>query len=270
MAVTRFRNSGLRVGNTKYDSMLGGYPGLMAAPTATAGVESASVAFTARSGISTYRVISTPGSITATGTSSPISVTGLTGGTAYTFQIRGENAVGNGAYSAASNSVTPTLNTAFESIATVSASGTNTVTFSSIPSSFRHLQVRYIAQNPDIPVMRMRFNSDSSSNYAEHQLDTNGSSSSFGGNASMTSIGLSSISDGGFFTVGIIDIHDYASTTKNKTIRGFSGRDMNGSGNVYLRSGVWLNTAAISSITFIGPTSNYTANSSFALYGIKG
>lgn len=108
MAVTRAGNSGIRTGVLKYDSMLGGNPPVMPAPTATAGTQSASVAFTAISGISTYRVISSPGSITATGSASPISVTGLTAGTAYTFQIRGENTVGNGPYSAASNSVTPT------------------------------------------------------------------------------------------------------------------------------------------------------------------
>ncbi len=54
-----------------------------------------------------YTVLSTPGSITATGGSSPIVVTGLTAGTSYTFQVRATNSTGSSAYSASSNAVTP-------------------------------------------------------------------------------------------------------------------------------------------------------------------
>ena len=107
MAITRMKNSGIKTGQLKYDSALGGLPPVMAAPTATAGTASASIAFTAVDGATSYTVLSTPDSVTATGTSSPISITGLTGGTSYTFQIRATNSVGTGAYSAASNSVTP-------------------------------------------------------------------------------------------------------------------------------------------------------------------
>ena len=75
--------------------------------------QSASVSFTAPastggSPITGYTVTSTPGNITATGTTSPIIVTGLTNGTAYTFTVHATNANGNGPESVASNSVTPT------------------------------------------------------------------------------------------------------------------------------------------------------------------
>jgi len=79
--------------------------------TATAGVESASITFTpSGSGPSatSFRAISTPGSITATGSSSPINVTGLTAGVEYTFTVRATNIIGNSAESSASNAVTPT------------------------------------------------------------------------------------------------------------------------------------------------------------------
>lgn len=81
--------------------------------TATGGNASASVAFTAPaidggSAITGYTAISTPGSFTGTGTSSPVSVSGLTNGTPYTFTVHATNAIGNSAESAASNSVTPT------------------------------------------------------------------------------------------------------------------------------------------------------------------
>ncbi len=87
-------------------------PGAPTIGTATGGNAQAVVTFTAPasdggSAITGYRVTSTPGSITATGSSSPITITGLTNGTAYTFTVAAQNAVGYGAESAASNSVTP-------------------------------------------------------------------------------------------------------------------------------------------------------------------
>lgn len=87
-------------------------PGAPTIGTATAGDASASVTFTAPASnggaaITGYTVTSSPGGITATGTSSPINVTGLTNGTAYTFTVTATNSAGTGAASAASNSVTP-------------------------------------------------------------------------------------------------------------------------------------------------------------------
>ncbi|CAN2235785.1 Fibronectin type III [Candidatus Planktophila vernalis] len=63
------------------------------------GQTTATVAFTAPANtggaaITTYTVTASPGSITATGSSSPITVTGLTAGTAYTFSITATNAAG--------------------------------------------------------------------------------------------------------------------------------------------------------------------------------
>jgi outer membrane autotransporter protein len=87
-------------------------PGAPTIGTATAGTGQASVSFTAPannggSTINSYTVTSSPGGFTGTGTTSPITVTGLTGGTAYTFTVTATNGVGTGAASAASNSVTP-------------------------------------------------------------------------------------------------------------------------------------------------------------------
>ena len=55
------------------------------------------------------------GTHSATGSSSPIQITGLTNGTAYTFIVRAQNATGYGSYSSASNSVTPAIPNASQS-----------------------------------------------------------------------------------------------------------------------------------------------------------
>lgn len=87
-------------------------PGAPAIGTATAGNTQASVAFTAPTSnggatITGYTVTSSPGGITGTGNASPITVTGLSNGTAYTFTVTATNSVGTGAASAPSNAVTP-------------------------------------------------------------------------------------------------------------------------------------------------------------------
>jgi hypothetical protein len=81
---------------------------------ATAGNQSASVAFVAPAdtgypagAITGYRVTSSPGGFTGTGLTSPVTVTGLTNGTAYTFTVAAQNVNGYGPESVASNSVTP-------------------------------------------------------------------------------------------------------------------------------------------------------------------
>lgn len=78
--------------------------------TATAGGGFVDVTFTGVSNAASYTITSSPGSITATGTTSPIKVfvgsNGLTSGTSYTFTARANNPFGSSAQSAASNSVT--------------------------------------------------------------------------------------------------------------------------------------------------------------------
>jgi hypothetical protein len=90
-------------------------PGAPTIGTAVAGNGQALVPFTAPasdggSTILSYTATSSPGGITGTLTqagSGTITVTGLTNGTAYTFTVTATNAIGTGAPSAASNSVTP-------------------------------------------------------------------------------------------------------------------------------------------------------------------
>jgi hypothetical protein len=159
----------------------------------------------------------------------------------------------------------------YESIATATPSATNTITFSSISSTYKSLQIRFIGNNTAANTLNLRLNGDTGTNYTQHIFEGNGSIVGSSGNAAgaitgIYVIGLSSVTNN--FSAGIIDIIDYASTTKNKTVRIVSGRDLNGSGIINISSGLWLNTAAVTSITLYVP-SNYATETTFALYGIK-
>jgi hypothetical protein len=172
---------------------------------------------------------------------------------------------------------------AFESIATATGTGSSgTITFSSIPATYTSLQIRWIARDNNggstgASQLLVSFNSDTTStNYRSHSLYGNGASAfaaSVGNRAGVWldggTVGSSSLAS--TFAVGILDIHDYANTSKNKTTRSFHGEDGNGSSSyqIFLQSGLWMSTSAITSIT-VTSNNNFTTTSQFSLYGIKG
>jgi len=166
----------------------------------------------------------------------------------------------------------------YESIATttVGAGGSATITFSSIPSTYTHLQIRAITQiyytSNDYGGAVVRFNSDTGSNYATHRLYTNGGGVYSSASTTQTSIespfSLATPTSSAF-SPNIIDILDYANTSKYKTVRSLGGYDTNGAGVVGLYSGLWQSTSAISTITLTAAINTFTQYSSFALYGIK-
>ena len=174
----------------------------------------------------------------------------------------------------------PAAATSYESIATttVGSGGSSTITFSSIPSTYKHLQIRFIGRyTATTKNLYFDYNGDTTaSNYYLHSVTGDGSSATSGG-AQLAIIASDAITSSGetasAFGAGVIDILDYANTNKYKTSRALSGNDLNGSGNIRLGSCLWMNTAAITSITLkpqSGLGANFAQYSQFALYGIKG
>jgi hypothetical protein len=265
--------------------------GLLAVPdaptigTATGGESSASVTFTAAATGTTatsFIVTSSPDGITGTGSSSPITVSGLTNGTAYTFTVAGINASGTGVQSAASNSVTPALQVAYESIQTIYlSSGTqSTLTFSSIPSTFTHLQLRgnlKSQRGSDFQsTIRLRVNGDSGNNYIYGRWQNQGSSANgfmaagdpylYWYNACTTNTGPAT------YSPSILDIFNYAKTNVYKTFQGISGVVYaNTDSRSNKTQGAWASTSAITSITLdTDDGSAFSQYSRIGLYGIRG
>jgi hypothetical protein len=178
----------------------------------------------------------------------------------------------------------------YESIATVTvgSGGSASVSFTSIPSGYTHLQIRSLFQTNRtsyaVDEITWRFNDDTGNNYACHFIRggyTTSPSVAAGSATSTNKITYPGISTGvvaSAFTASVMDILDYANTNKYTTTRELAGFDINGTagtdsygGTVTLGSGLWMNTNAITKIT-IDKTSGVLWNqySSFALYGIKG
>lgn len=169
----------------------------------------------------------------------------------------------------------------FESIATVTvgSGGSSSVTFSSIPNTYTHLQVRWIGRgtlNVSDVGQKVTFNSDTGTNYSNHLLRGNGSAVFVDSSTSQTSASAlpriaAASATSGIFGVEIMDILDYANTNKFKTLRCLGGFDANGSGDMRFTSAAWQSTSAITSISFSIPDGgNYAQYTQFALYGMKG
>jgi hypothetical protein len=167
----------------------------------------------------------------------------------------------------------------YESIATVTvgSGGAANVEFTSIAADWTHLQIRAISKDTTagtgIELLYLQFNSDTGNNYATHRLEGNGTSASAGANTTTSAIrtGVNTQANStSIFAATIIDILDYANTNKYTTTRSLTGADKNGSGEVAIRSGVWMNTNAVTSIKLTSNVANLAQYSHFALYGIKG
>ena len=181
---------------------------------------------------------------------------------------------------------TYTLTGSYDALATVTvpSGGASSITFSAIPQTgYKHLQIRTLAKNSETAsydeAILASFNGDTTyTNYRQHYLVGNGTSASSGsvqasgwiGNVAGGATGATPTS---CFAVGVCDILDYGSSNKNKVIRTLYGTEVNQNNtnsDINLWSGIWLNTAPITSInlTCVGGF-NFSQYSQFSLYGIK-
>jgi hypothetical protein len=158
---------------------------------------------------------------------------------------------------------------AFESIATVTvgSGGSASAEFTSIPSTYAHLQIRFFVADTSTN-HNFLLTTNSSSATRGHQLMGDGATATSDGSWTSGIIYSQRTNTGQF--VGVVDILDYANTNKNKTVRCLAGGDKNGAGRVNLTSNFRDSTTAISSLSFAFSTGNIPQYSHFALYGIKG
>ena len=180
-----------------------------------------------------------------------------------------------------------TATSSFDSLGSiyVATSGTSTtLSFTNIPQTYAHLQIRLCAAESTAGVyFTATYNSDTAqTNYPRNRINTASSTST----ASSSTINVDNTTSSAmlgtplysttYMGIAIADIYDYTSTNKHKTTRSLFGQDANGSGILEMNSSVWLSTAAITRIdvrcNLSGgdtATSKFNAGSTVSLYGIK-
>jgi hypothetical protein len=180
----------------------------------------------------------------------------------------------------------PRITNSYESIATVSvgSGGQSTVSFTSIPATFTHLQIRGILRNTAGTAssndLFMNFNSDTGTNYrAYKQVGGEGTGTGFAAASGTSTAALNKIANAYFLNDGntasvysawVCDILDYRNTNKYKVTRSLNGQDLNGSGSIRFFSGLWMSTSAITSIDLtVEGGNNFKQYTQFALYGVR-
>ena len=258
--------------------------------TGTTGTLSFTAGATGGSTITGYKY-STDGTTytSASGTTSPLSLTGLTAGT-YNFSLKATNTNGDSLASGNASGTVITPNS-FESIATYTATGGETsFTFSSIPQTYKSLQIRWMyrdAGNGTVAgtcslAVNMNGTTD---DLPYHQLYGNGTSAVANGYSNTSGSYylvygagiLANTASANMYGVGIMDILDYSTTTKLKTIRTINGSERNGLANSVGEPGIinlsssfrTTNTNAITSVKLQSWYNSFVAGTTFALYGIK-
>tara|TARA_R110000822_G_scaffold74506_2_gene178978 strand:+ start:12292 stop:12861 length:570 start_codon:yes stop_codon:yes gene_type:complete len=162
---------------------------------------------------------------------------------------------------------------------TTLSTNTASVTFSSLSAyatDYKHLQIRWVARASNASnsnSLQMELNADTGNNYARHYLTGTGSSVAVGDQTAkeylirMTYPASQETAD--TFGAGVVDLLDAFSSSKNTTARALSGSSGVNLPRISLDSGLWLNTAAITSIRLWSDGSSFLAGSRFSLYGVK-
>jgi hypothetical protein len=168
---------------------------------------------------------------------------------------------------------------AYELISSSIVTGTTTyeVIFSSIPQTYKHLQIRAAVManaGAGLSNLALEFNSIGGSSYGRHMLTATGAgiTSAYTGSVQEAVVGQNTGNSTTIPGVYIIDILDYVSTVKNTTVRSrfgaYTGTSNRGVG---LWSNLFTDTSAISRILCHQQDgAPYYAGTRFSLYGIKG
>ena len=163
------------------------------------------------------------------------------------------------------------------------SSNTNSVTFSSLDTlaaDYKHLQIRMTLRSNFsngfgyTQDAKLTFNGVTTTSYYTHRLEANGSSVSSGG-FSQSYISLSDIvpdsdAPSNVYGLGVLDILDFASSAKNTTTRMFSGAVNTNEYDIALRSGLYISTDPITSLTLASAFGDFVSGSRLSLYGVKG
>jgi hypothetical protein len=147
------------------------------------------------------------------------------------------------------------------------ASATSSLSFSSIPATYRDLILigNVQAQSDSFLQYRLRVNGDTGANYNNVRMENSGGSTLSSADSNATEMTFFSTSTSGVFSAMITNFMDYSATNKHKTLIARSSGPQN---TVGAQASRWANTAVITSITILTPSGQFTVGSSWSLYGV--
>jgi hypothetical protein len=163
---------------------------------------------------------------------------------------------------------------------TVLGTATSTINFSNLgdfSSTYRHLQIRMVSRQTGsfgVVSSTVQFNSDTGSNYAWHRLFAQSPSSVIPqASINQANFLISGIPDSNqaanAFGAAVVDILDFASNSKFKTVRALAGVTSTNS-EIHLQSGLYRSTSPITAISLTAQSTAHAIGSRFSLYGIRG
>lgn len=170
--------------------------------------------------------------------------------------------------------------TTYEPIATTTlGSASNTITFTSIPSTYTDLRLVLVGASnraaTGTTAASMRFNGITASAYSNTTLNGDGASATSDVFTSQSQVVTNTLLmpnalEVGRLSLSTVDIFSYAGST-NKTVLATGNADLNGSGSVVRSVGLWRDTAAITQINllFTNVAYSFIAGTTVTLYGIK-
>ena len=146
---------------------------------------------------------------------------------------------------------------------TTLASATGSITFSSIPATYRDLVLVVSFQTSTDTSLFVRFNSDSGSNYSLVRMWGTGSSTA-SDSQTQTYADMEAGTTSGQINTSILQIMDYSATDKHKTILYRSNQNLVAAG-----AQRWANTSAINNISIDTSIGTFNVGTTFSLFGIE-
>lgn len=148
--------------------------------------------------------------------------------------------------------------------------------FNDIPQTYNSLQLRFniVSTGTNMDWSFIMNGVSSGTSYAFHQLKGSGSAASSSGWSGepyfylLRDEYLGGVPSGTVLS-GIIDIYDYANTSKLTTVRALFGTEQGTTGFTKVYSGVYNSTSAITRMTAYNGYLTWGAGSRFSLYGVK-
>jgi hypothetical protein len=151
----------------------------------------------------------------------------------------------------------------YVSLGTITLASTDSeIVFSSIPATYRDLVLVHVGATSAEDQIRIRFNSDTGSNYSFVQMggDSSGTFSTSGTlDGARISFGSTAINS------TIVHIMDYSASDKHTTLL---SRANKGAGDVRAHAARWANTAVVTTVSFYPITGTFSVGTQVSLYGI--